>query len=335
MKSIKNIIKETVLKETNSTIKIDDSHFFSILVESKNKRKFCNFCGLVTAIIISIVAIITSLVFFINDVLLFPNNPTINKEGAIIFERSCNRQSVLFLFNPAERWANTGIQLQEGDKIKISYSGGFHSDVSGLEQAAKDNDKPKYEWINFTTKNKTNEELRKKMLYKDGDFGSVLYVMASEFGVQDDDSVFFQQIERGKSIEIAQNGTLYLSVNDIYLTDSITKQYGKMNKIKLMDYEKTNHTKFRSYDSISSDDFKNIGGRDSIDLYWDNGNTVHVSGDKFQMYFKNNPNAFFNDNLGTILVLIDINRKIEVGFWSWRTSCYRYAENTINGFLDN
>jgi hypothetical protein len=278
MKSIKNIIKETVLKETNSTIKIDESHFFSIISDLKNRKKFYNFLVLVTTIIISIVIIINSLVFFVNDILLYPNNPTVNKEGAIIPERSCNRQSVLFLLNSAERWANTGIQIQEGDEIKISYSGGFHSDIAGLKKSAEDNSKPKYNWISLSKPDETNydtlllynykEKCRLKRFFnkkQNAYFGSVLYTIASEFGVQDNDREFFRQIEKGKSVKIKQNGTLFLSVNDIYS--------------------------------------------------------------------ETNKDSCFNDNLGAILMSIDINRKIN--FLSWRTSWYRYTENTINSFWEN
>jgi len=266
MKSIKNIIKETVLKETNSTIKIDESHFFSVLSETKNKKKFFNFLVLLTAIIISIVIIVTSLVFFINDVLLYPNTPTINKEGAIIPERSCNRLSVLFLFNSAERWANTGIQLQEDDVIKISYSGGFHSDIAGVKRAVEANDTLEYKLVTSSSKEKTNEDVRNNLLYnkKDGYFGSVLYVIAGEGGVNDNDRDKIVQINKDKTEKVKQNGTLFLSVNDIY---SVT-----------------------------------------------------------------NKDSCFNDNLGEILVLIEINRK--VNWYNWRTFWYRWTENEINHYLD-
>jgi hypothetical protein len=59
-------------------------------------------------------------------------------------------------------------------------------------------------------------------------------------------------------------------------------------------------------------------------------NKVYISGDTFRKHFYKNPDAFFNDNLGEVLVLIDINRK--VGFF---TSWYRYTENHINNILDN
>lgn len=326
MKSIRNIIKETVLEETNSTIKIDESHFFTVIVDSKNKKKFYNFLVFVTAIIISIVVIINSLIFFINDILLYPNNPTINKEGAIIPERSCNRQSVLFLFNSAERWANTGVQLQEGDEIKISYSGGFHSDVAGLKQAAKDNYRPKYEWINFTTKSEPDTTaLRKKLLYNKEDdayFGSVLYTIAGEFGVQDDERESFRQIEKDKLIKIKRNGTLFLSVNDIYLRNSVIEIYEDENK------------QIFKTEIITKQELENKN--DSISLYYiKNDSTVYVSGIKFREYFQNDSirDIFFNDNLGAILVLIDINRK--VSFLNWRTSWYRFTENTINACWDN
>lgn len=330
MKSIKNIIKETVLKETNASITIDDSNFFSVLVEKEDKiffkTKFFNFLVLITAIIMSIVIVVTSLIFFINDVLLYPNSPTINKQGAIIPQRSCNRQSVLFLFNSAENWVSTGIQLQKGDKIKISYSGGFHSDIAGLRKEVGKNDTLRYKWTKFLTgKSEQNPKIREKLLYnkEDAFFGSVLYTTASELGVQANDKEFFHQIEKDKTIKIRQNGTLFLSVNDIYLDSFI-----------IQDYQNDNDSIFHTKEFITLQEFEKNGGRYKTDLFWiKNTDTVYVSGYEFREHFLKNPNVFFNDNIGEILVLIDINRKVDI--WSWRTSWYRWTENTINGFYDN
>jgi len=296
MKSIKDIIKETILIETNASIKMDDSNFFVRLISFHGKKKLFNFLLLFTTLVICIVFIISSFIFFINDVLLYKNKPKVNSYGAIILEKSCNRQSVLFLFNSADKWANTGIQLQKDDEIKISFSGDFNSDIAGLRKAAMDNYIPTHEWILFSKPDTTKS---KYSLVPKASFGSVLYSIASEFGVQDNDSIY--QIEQDKSIKIGQNGTLYLSVNDIYLSNPI---------IEKMIADKTAR-KLLSF-----------GG---------NPNTFHTD-QEIREYFRDNPYAFFNDNLGEILVVIDINRK--VNFINWQTSWYRYTENTINSFGD-
>lgn len=276
MKSIENIIKDTVLRETNSSIKIDDSHFFSVLTERKNSKKLWGFIALLAAAVFCVAMLISFFVFFINDVLLFENAPKINESGAIIPERSCNRQSVLFLFNSAEKWANTGIQLQEGDEIKISYSGGFNSDIAGLVNSAKTNDTLRYKWVSFSNPDKHSKS--DDLLFdksKGGYFGSLLRVIAGEMGVTENDMDNIVQVEQEKTDEITENGTLYLSVNDIFPTDSIMKnKYGVIN----------------------------------------------------------NPNAFFNDNLGDVLVVIDIKRKLSP--FSWRSSWYRNTEESMNRALD-
>jgi len=300
MKSIKDIIKETILIETNASIKIDDSNFFVRLINFHGKKKLFNLLLLFTTLIICFVFIISSFIFFINDVLLYKNKPKINSYGAIIPEKSCNRQSVLFLFNSADRWANTGIQLQKEDEIKISFSGGFYSDIAGLKNAAKDNYKPTYEWISFSKPDTTNKS--KYSLVPEASFGSILYQIAGEIGCNDNDATELKFDKSNSFIPITKNGVLYLSVNDIYLSNPIIeKMIADTTARKLLSF----------------------GG---------NSNTFHTD-QEIRTHFRDNPNAFFNDNLGEILVVIDINRK--VNFINWRTSWYRHTENTINDFWDN
>ncbi|KAA6329955.1 hypothetical protein EZS27_021280 [termite gut metagenome] len=220
MKSINNIIKDAVLKETNVSIKIDDSNLLSVLIEPNNTNKLSHFLLLLVTLVICIVFIFSSFVFFINDVLFYKETPKINSVGAIILERSCSRQSVLFLYNSADLWANTGIQLQKGDKIKISVSGGFHSDIQGLINSVQFNDRLKYKWFSFYTTKKDTAN-RKDYLYNKPDafFGSILYQIAGEMGSEMKNKENIAQIKCNKAIKIPNNGTLYLSVNDIFWTE--------------------------------------------------------------------------------------------------------------------
>jgi hypothetical protein len=330
MQSIKNIIRDTIIKETDASIKIDDSHFFSVLIQPDNTKKLFHFVALFIALIMSIVFIVSLFVFFISDILLYKNSPKVNYAGAIVFERSCNRQSILFLFNSADMWAETGIQLQKGDEIKISVSGGFNSDVFGLMTAAKNNKKLTYPWKSVRNKDNKKDKNLDLCIYnnknKDAYFGSVLYRIDSELGCNDYDATTKIKQVNPKEAEfekVNHNGMLYLSVNDIYLTPPVIDSLCEINRRRCC-----------QKDIIDSAEFQNKGGRDSMILYYvDTNKNYIIGGEKLKEYFKNNKNAFFNDNIGEVLVAIDIERKLDL--FSWRSSWYRNTEAQINKALDN
>jgi hypothetical protein len=326
MKSIEKIIKEILLreKESGSTIKIDESHFFSVLIEKGNNKKMWNFVCLFIAVIVCVTILITSFVFFINDVLLFQNNSKLNQMGAIISERSCKRETTIFLFGSAQRWANTGIQLQKGDEIKISYSGGFNSDIVGLKEAAETNDTLRYKWISFSNDTTPTDSLtRKRLLYndeKDARFGSLLYVIAGEMGVADEIDTDIYQVEQNKAASVKQNGVLYLAVNDIYLTDTVIRLYEKDNKRLIPIDSSITKTTFDKY-------------KDSIDLFYKYTDTLYIiAGKSFIDYFSKNRELFYQDNLGEVLVVVDIKRHINaINLFQWATlnpysRYYRCAE---------
>ncbi|MDR3046370.1 MAG: hypothetical protein LBU51_01995 [Bacteroidales bacterium] len=326
MKSIEKIIKEVILKEKNSdsTISIDDSHFFAILLEKGNGKKLWNFVFLFVAFILCATILITSFVFFINDVLLFQNSSKINQAGAIIPERSCKRETAIFLFGSAQRWANTGIQLQKGDEVKISYSGSFHSDVAGLRSAVESNNTLRYKWISFSNEDTTVKPFGLLYSAKGCYFGSLLYVIAGEMGVNDNIDTNIKQVKQNILTKVEQNGILYLAVNDIYLLPKVIAHYDSINQ-SLFGKEIIDSIQFNS----------NKQKRDSADLFFcnDKKDSVYLSGTKFREIANNNKEVFYQDNIGEVLVVIDIKRQISP--LSWKTGIYRWTEDKINKILDN
>ena len=314
MKSIKNIIKELVFKETSANVKIDDSNFLVVVLNKKYRNNFLLFA---TTVIICITFIISSFVFFLNDVLLFRNDFQTNEDGAIIPHKSCKREVVLFLLNSAEHWASTGISLSEGDKIKISCSGAFHSDIVGIKEAAYFNYKPKYNWISFPEKIPTEDTIKKLLVYnnkKDANFGSMLYALGTEKDIVNLNTI--RQIDKNEAIEVKGNGgILYLSVNDIFLTDSVIRYYRLVNN-KI----------FSGKNIITKAEYESK--KDLIDLFWTiNDSTYLINGDAFEDSVKTNRLVFYNDNLGEILVSINIirnNNNLHL-----QSNWYRWTEDKI------
>lgn len=137
-KSISELIKETLLQQGHRSIRVDDTNFFLSLVTGTGKNgeprlkgsvgwRIVWFGIFVSSVFFLLFLLIYATTFFIKDILLFDEKPIVTEAGAIIPQRSCNREQVLFHFNAAELWARTGVQLQKGDRIKISHSGGGDS----------------------------------------------------------------------------------------------------------------------------------------------------------------------------------------------------------------
>ena len=93
--------------------------------------------------------VITYSIIFVNDVILFENQIHINDQGAFNPHKSMNCEYGLYLFNTADVWANSGIQVSKGDRIKVNVSGGFQSSVENIIRFADDNKELKYRWVYY------------------------------------------------------------------------------------------------------------------------------------------------------------------------------------------
>ena len=104
---------------------------------------------LLLATLITLLAFILhySLVY-VTEVLLAENQLSVNREGAFMPRKSFGREYGLFLFNTSDLWANTGIRIGKGDRVRISASGAFHSSLEDLRRDAQSNKaNPEIRWV--------------------------------------------------------------------------------------------------------------------------------------------------------------------------------------------
>jgi len=329
MKAIKDILKESILKEANSSVEITDYSFYASIINMKDgklNQRLINLILLSVVIIASASFLICSAIFFLNDVILFKGDLKMNQQGAIVFEKSGKKETILYLLNSADVWSNTGIQLQEGDKIRLSFSGGFHSDAPRLKDAAENNYKPVYDWINYpySTENQTvNDTVLGFCLYKSNNkenkayFGSMLYQIAGEMGCDINNPNAIHQIkkiekkkDKPEYMKVHKNGILYLSVNDILMTDDVIDSISNYNYSceKYKGHRKTGNDGVSHYVNSDALDMRN---NDLLIYYKEDSLHHYIAGKKFKEHFAKNRNAFFNDNIGEILVTIDIERKLK------------------------
>jgi hypothetical protein len=74
------------------------------------------------------------------------NEIKINMYGATIMQNE-ETEVIYWLFNTADLWANSGIQVKKGDRLTIRASGKFHTAIHHLVEDVKNNNKLSDKWV--------------------------------------------------------------------------------------------------------------------------------------------------------------------------------------------
>lgn len=232
---------------------------------------------------------------------LYPySDITTNALGATTIKSERNEVSY-WLFNTAILWADSGIQVKEGDIITIRASGKSNTAIHHLVKAAEDNTQIADKWVgsegeslaSFTdSKNRDRDEARRKYrIFPNRESGAlIMQVVDNEkpFDTPRDDKAndqnfYFIGKER-QNIYINHPGTLYFAVNDIVLN---------MDTIR---------------DMKSDPDFAKMNlGTTTLD----NGNTVNeldYYGENEEVN-KKRKTVWFDDNVGSFLIVVEKKNK--------------------------
>lgn len=335
--SIANCIKNEILIGASSNVKIKEESFIyeilkdrgewnSIKVATKkgwrifNKKKSLhsfilflflikrtilksvkiNFIRLFATFILCVILLIIGILFFVNGVLFFKNYNEIYKEGTIVTKQSLNKEHMMFLFSASDLWSNTGIKVKKGDLMKISASGGFNSSISDIIDDSYENKNLKRKWINITDNNSAKNKRPTIYTGKDSYFGSLLMQIQPEIS-----ACINHQVSKGvpifkfsnnqniwqitkdmvnKYFYVAKTGNVYFAINDIYLSDNIIEKYCS--------------------DSTLSPELFYIQ-QNGVRTDAKNCDTVI---NKLKTFFSTTRNCWFNDNVGEVLVCIEIIR---------------------------
>lgn len=316
--------KDSILKSLTKKIRKPKTLFGKLfLFPYPNLLRFF----ILLTIIIAVITIVLTFSFtYFKDVLFFKSNLSVNRHGVFMPSKSCGREYCLFLFNASELWSNTGIYLNEGDRYKISVSGAFHSSVEDLRRNAElNNSKPDNNWIGGKQRNELSAYLdsiynsieynkrntfyrvfhRKAVMPKslnkvfpeyekhtfcvdtNAYFGAILYRIAPEYQLWDpddpNDSIIVWRPQNGETYqEVKTSGVLSMAINDIYFKDS---------------------TKLREYCQLYPVRFDS----DTIPY-----NSI-IESDKKKGNFKT---IFYDDNIGQILVCMEIQHPLYWGFFN-------------------
>lgn len=112
-------------------------------------KKSFRFVTMIATVFFILVFTVHFAIDFINDVILFDTEINVNEQGALNPKKALNCEHAMYLFNPSEVWANTGIRLNKGDKYRIAISGGANTTIYESISAAKNNIKPLYDGARF------------------------------------------------------------------------------------------------------------------------------------------------------------------------------------------
>lgn len=256
------------------------------------------FVLLLTVAIVTLSFVLTFSFIYIKDILLFRSNLSVNNKGVFMPSKSCGREYCLFLFNSSDLWANTGICLNEGDEYKMSVSGAFHSSAGHFcIDADKNNSDSEVIWIGgkmrkeYSDNENITSKQQEKMPYcvkPKAHLGAILYRIAPEYQLwnpkvdnKKDSIHIWKPIIGNEFNKVETSGVLTMAVNDIYF-----------NSVEYLD----------NYIAKFPIRIDSILCRDSI-----------IKRDQGKGMYKK---MFYDDNIGQILVCLEIQHPLPGGFFN-------------------
>lgn len=324
--------------------------------QSKINSARVNFVMFFCSIVLAIVLLVSTFFFFFNSVLLLDSNQLINDYGTIHMEQPCGIESCVYLYNTAQPWTNTGINIVKGDEVRISASGAFYGRVFDLVNSANKNDTLPFSFINPSVKD-SSQSLRLPNLVelcmynkKDAVFGSLLYQIKKDnetiiYDSRDDNDdnphIIQDNHERGESFSFTarHSGELYVSINDIYLSDKVLVLLRDMPNDNIknhLEIEKINDTTKIKSNVLFNRGLNWVKERESKDA----SDTIDTMVEKklAKLYALVHSDSlfrkyWFDDNLGEILLNITVNRNV-ISSSNVGGSFMSHAYRRIDKFFD-
>ena len=169
-----------------------------------------------------------------------------NTYGATIMQTE-DKEVIYWLFNTAELWANSGIEVKKNERISIRASGAANTAIHYLVDAANEDRQPGFGWVGtegFERKGGHHDFRDKYKLAPDEPFGVLLMqVIPYEHSKKDigwyknpDNDVYLDGLERGSlhtTISVISkervdyvvpcDGVLHFAVNDVVMTDTVIR----------------------------------------------------------------------------------------------------------------
>ena len=292
-------------------------------------------CAILALLILTITIFVGIGVITITLKRMYPyNNIRTNALGATTMQNE-NKEITYWLFNTAELWANSGIKVNAGDVLTIRASGKSHTAIHHLTEDAAKNQKLRDQWVGTSGdegQKSKRDKLRAKYRIFAGMNQDALIMQVVPEGIdmlnkkQNTRYLTFEntQIDRNENsndkdgeewyrkhkenfyyigsekvnLRINNAGVLHFAVNDIVLTDAI------IDRMQAENNDSINNSKYTNWEEGNKKFFH--FGQYPIDCT--TSKTTQTCNE--MTYYKEHQyyNAWFDDNLGSFLVIIEQNK---------------------------
>lgn len=202
-----------------------------------------------------------------------------NPYGATIIKNE-DKEVIYWLFNTAELWANSGIEVKKNDRITIRASGAANTAIHYLVDGASDDFQPGFSWVGTEgiERNTGHSAFRGKFrLVPDAPFGKLL-MQIIPVSKQKDSGKWIKEStyidgtdEKGEQnhiftigkerieLVIPCDGVLHFAVNDVVMSDkNIKDMYLESLRLFQDSIEEDCKKKLQSYIDYFNNTFENI-----------------------------------------------------------------------------
>lgn len=218
-------------------------------------RSIVLFCGIVAILAVSVVTSYEHVI----------GNSEVSMEftgdGGIIFHSKNNPRSGSILVPASSGWLNTGFRLKPGDEVRIQASGKIHLAVSHLVEAANEDIKLKFDWVDPSGNKYVSapDDLRKDLLVDPNQRIGKLLGYLAEPELEEKSRPGADNPRPGKILPIGKNEVihntegfereLWLVVNDMYLNEDAENAYvgnvtGKIKQARLEAWKRIKQDKY-------------------------------------------------------------------------------------------
>lgn len=154
------------------------------------------------------------------------NSIKTNLNGATIMKDE-DKEIIYWLFNPAQLWADSGIEVEVGDQVSIRSSGAHHTAIHHLVDDAQKNNMLRDKWTGTEGEDRTDpvnvNRSRYRMAPNVPQMKLLMNIVAPGDSVLDENyRTGIVEIGRERTnLYIGKKGRLVFAVNDIALTDDV------------------------------------------------------------------------------------------------------------------
>ena len=227
-----------------------------------------------------------------------------------------DKEVIYWLFNTADLWANSGIDVKKGDVLTIRASGASFTAIHHLVDASEKNYRPTDKWVgtegqsekrnnrdkervNFRINKNYNEGILLMQIIPNDESNSANDWMENHCSYLKNGHIEIIGKER-RDLRISHDGELHFAVNDIVLTnDVINDMYKEWIESVMKDSIEVNCTrqKIASFLKISIDSIMRLISPEDIDT-----STINTLKEINNKYFNDSlPKLIENRNIGLAL----------------------------------